>query len=97
MKAIHETEDFLHPVIEPLIHRETLKPYERLNNATALSSAVFTLENESVLVRNSFRWKKDGVVIADACSSMSMEQVCQQQGWRIVERYGEHLAIVCVE
>ena len=80
--------------LEPLIDYDTLKDYERLNNAAAVTSAIFTMKHESVLVRNSFRWKKDGEPIPEAHASMSMEQVCEQQGWRIVECYGEHLAVV---
>jgi hypothetical protein len=83
--------------IEPLVHYESLTAYERLNNSVELSRAIFTIDNEYVLVRNSFRWKKDGETISDAYSAMSMEQVCEERGWKIVERYGEHLAIITPE
>lgn len=97
MKAIQDSTETWNPTLEPLVDYGTLTAYERLNDAVAISRAVFTLENESVLVRNSFRWKKDGEAIPDAHSAMSLEQVCEERGWKIVERYGEHLAVVIPE
>lgn len=97
MKAIQDSTETWNPTLEPLVDYGTLTAYERLNDAVAVSRAVFTLENESVLVRNSFRWKKDGEAIPDAPSAMSLEQVCEERGWKIVERYGEHLAVVIPE
>lgn len=94
MKANQDSEETWESAPEPLVHYDTLTAYERLNNAVALSRAVFTCDNESVLVRNSFRWKKDGEAIPEASSAMSLEQVCGERGWNIIERYGEHLAII---
>lgn len=94
MKTIKDSDKIHHSAMEPLVHLESLTAFERLNNAAALSGAIFTLNEESVLVRNSFRWKKDGEAISDAYTAMSMEQVCEERGWKIVERYGEHLAII---
>jgi hypothetical protein len=97
MKDLQDREPTWNSVSEPLVHYESLTAYERLNNAVALSRAIFTTGQESVLVRNSFRWKKDGEAIPDAHSAMSMEEVCEQRGWKILESYGEHLAIVIPE
>jgi hypothetical protein len=94
MKTIQDHEDTWNYAIEPLVDHGTLTAYERLNNAAAISRAVYTHGNEAVLVRNSFHWKKDGQTIPEAHASMSMKQVCKAHRWKIVERYGEHLAIV---
>ena len=79
---------------EPLIHRETLLDYERLSDPAAISRAILTFEGESVLIRNPFRWTKDGLEIPDAYAEMPLDLVCSERGWKIVERYGEHMAIV---
>jgi hypothetical protein len=97
MKANPESDETDHPALVPLVHLESLTAFERLNNAAALTRAIFTMPEESVLVRNSFRWKKDGESISDAYTAMSMEQVCEERGWKIVERYGEHLAVIMPE
>jgi len=71
-----------------------LLDYERLIEASAISKAIFTLEGESVLIRNAFRWKLDGMVVSNAYESFSMEQVCEERGWKIVTKYGEHIGII---
>ena len=83
--------------IQPLVDRSTLTAYERLNNAAALTRAILTCDGESLLVRNSYCWKKDGLAILDAPQSMSMNQVCKKKGWKIVETYGPHLAVIAEE
>jgi hypothetical protein len=97
MKPAQDTEDPWNHDPGTLVDHRTLTAYERLNNAAAISRAIYTHGGESVLIRNSFRWKNDGHTIQDTHSSMSMEQVCKAHGWRIVERYGEHLAIISPE
>lgn len=68
--------------------------YERLYDAGAISKSIYTLPGESVLIRNAFRWKRDGVVVSNAYEMQDMEQVCQDRGWEIVVRYGDHIAII---
>jgi hypothetical protein len=71
-----------------------LLDYERLLNAEEISRAILTLKGESVLIRNAFRWKKDGMVVSNAYECHGMEEVCEERGWKIVVKYGEHIAII---
>jgi hypothetical protein len=34
------------------------------------------------------------VVIPNAYESFSLEGICEERGWNIVERYGDHIAII---
>ena len=71
-----------------------LLDYERLLEAETISKAIYTLPDESVLIRNAFRWKLNGKVVSNAYECHSMEQVCEDRGWRIVAKYGDHIAII---
>lgn len=71
-----------------------LLDYERLLNAAEISKAILTMKGESVLIRNAFRWKKDGMVVSNAYEGHSLEEVCEERGWTIVVKYGEHIAII---
>lgn len=71
-----------------------LLDYERLLNAEEISRAILTLKGESVLIRNAFRWKKDGMVVSNAYECHGMEEVCEERGWKIIVKYGEHIAII---
>ncbi|HSP43951.1 MAG TPA: hypothetical protein VLO11_13845 [Luteolibacter sp.] len=79
---------------DPYIHRESLLDYERLSRSASISRAILTFADESVLIRNAFQWMLDGEPIPDADARMDLDQVCEPRGWKIVERYGKHIAIV---
>lgn len=78
----------------PLIDYTSLRDYERFHNPDELARAVLTMENESVLIRRSFRWWKDGVTMPNAHAKMGLDEVCEANGWKIVASFGHHLAIV---
>lgn len=84
------------PLVEypPMVHYASLTDYERLYKPDELARAVFTMEDESVLIRRPFRWTKDGEQLPDAYASMELDQVCAQYGWKIVASYGHHFAII---
>ena len=67
--------------------------YERLN-AERLTEAIGHCDGEHVLVRQAFRWMLDGQVVNNAYESCSLASVCEDNGWKVIEQYGEHLAIV---
>lgn len=71
--------------------------HERIN-AKAIAAAILCWEGEFVIVRSAFRWLKHGTdVIPNAYEMFDMEQVCEERDWRIVERYGDHIAIVAAQ
>lgn len=66
--------------------------YERLG--PDIWKHIYLKEKESVLMRQAFRWFRNGEVVSNAYEGRSMESVCEDWGWKIVERYGEHIAII---
>lgn len=69
-----------------------LLDYERLG--TDLWKHIGVSEEESVAVRHAFRWFKNGELLSNAYESMSIEQICEDRGWEIVTKYGDHIAII---
>lgn len=67
--------------------------FERITGDT-IASCFKTQDDESVLVRQPFRWLRDGKVISNAYESYDLEGICNERGWEIVHRYGDSLAIV---
>lgn len=76
------------------IQMESLRDYERLYKPHELSRAILTFQGESVLIRRPFRWTRDGVDLIDVNARMELEEICENHGWKIVERYGPHIGIV---
>lgn len=74
-----------HPAISVL-------PYERISRD--IWQHIWVSDGESVMVRHPFRWQRNGEVVSNAYESMSLDQVCGDRGWIIVERFGEHMAII---
>lgn len=70
-----------------------LVDFERINGDT-IASCFKTQDDESVLVRQPFRWLRDGKVISNSHESYDLECICNERGWEIVHRYGDSLAIV---
>jgi hypothetical protein len=70
-----------------------LVDFERINGDT-IASCFKTQDDESVLVRQPFRWLRDGKVVSNAYESYDLECLCNERGWEIVHRYGNSLAIV---
>ena len=66
--------------------------YERLQRD--IWKHIMVRPGESVMVRHAFRWHKNGQVVSNAYESYSLEGVCADRGWKIVETYGEHIAII---
>jgi hypothetical protein len=83
--------------LPPIIDYASLRDYERLCNPSDLARAVFTMENESVLIRRPFMWWKDGEPMPDAHTSMKLDEICTAYGWKIVASFGHHFAIVAPE
>ena len=69
-----------------------LLAYERLDENKILD-AIRLLPGEFIMMRRPFRWMKDGEVVPNAYESFRLEGICEDNGWKIVERYGEHIAI----
>ena len=67
--------------------------YERLN-AAEIAKAIYTVPGESVIVRSAFRWLRNGEVIPNGYEMFSMEGICEDRNWKIVARYGDHIAII---
>jgi hypothetical protein len=67
-------------------------PYERLGEN--IHEHIYCAKGEKVLQRRPFRWKLNGQVVCNAYESFSMESVCDDNGFEIVERYADDLAIV---
>lgn len=55
---------------------------------------IATKQGESVLVRHAFRWSRNGEFVPNAYESRDLESICEERNWKIVERYGDHIAIV---
>ena len=69
-----------------------LLAYARLN-AETISASIFTRDDEFVICRQAFRWLKDGLVISNGYEMFEMETIIEDNGWELVETYGEHIAI----
>jgi len=67
-------------------------PYERIDELKIIE-AIRVSSGEFIVVRRPFRWMKNGEAISNAYESFGMECVCEDNGWKIVEKYGEHIAI----
>lgn len=70
----------------------SLLAYERLR--PDLHLLIETCEGERVIQRQPFNWLKDGILICNGVEGQSMEHICEERGWQIVEKYGEHLGII---
>jgi hypothetical protein len=66
--------------------------YERLQRD--IWKQIMVRPGESVMVRHAFRWHRNGEVVSNAYESFSLEGVCEDRGWKIVERFGEHIAVI---
>lgn len=66
--------------------------YERLN--ANIYECILTFEGESVLVRQPFRWMKNGEVVPNAYECLDLEQICEERNWKIIAKYGDSLAII---
>jgi hypothetical protein len=66
--------------------------YERLHKE--IWKSIMVRPGESVMVRHAFRWHRNGEVVSNAYESFSLEGVCEDRGWKIVERFGEHIAVI---
>jgi hypothetical protein len=81
----------------PLVHFQSIQDYERLYKPEELARAVFTAEDESVLIRRPRWWTKDGERIPNSRSGMDLEQLCQTYKWKVVAQFGNHFAVVAPE
>lgn len=70
----------------------TILDYERLDYD--LWKNIATKQEESVLVRHAFRWFRNGEAVSNAYESRDLESICEERNWKIVVRYGDHIAIV---
>ena len=66
--------------------------YERLD-PKVLGHGFRLKQGEFLLVRQPFRWLRDSSVIPNAYEMFTMEQVCRDNGFQIVETYGDNIAI----
>jgi hypothetical protein len=84
----------LDPNLSQSVQWESLLDYERLYQPALISRAILRLEGEGVLIRRPFRWTLDGEPINECQAYLGLEKVCELRGWKIVARYGDHIAIV---
>ena len=68
-------------------------PYERLD-PDGITKSIICLDGEMVLVRSSFNWRLNSNPIPNGREGIPMENLCEDWGWEIVEKYGDHIAIV---
>ncbi len=94
MSDIQEKDKMPTPDLEPIVYHEQILDYERLYKPHEIARGILTLENESILIRRPFLWTKDGEELHDTTARMELAQVCREHGWKIVERFGRHIAIV---
>lgn len=66
--------------------------YERLHDDIWRHFTVH--RGEWVLHRGAFRWRRNGNFISNGYESFGMESICEENGWDVVEKYGEHIAII---
>ena len=69
-----------------------LLAYERLNRE--IWKSILTMPGESVLIRHAFRWHKNGEVVSNAYESRELNSLCEEHGWKVVQMFGEHIAII---
>lgn len=69
-----------------------LMDYERLHDD--IWKHITVNSGESVITRGPFRWRCNGFFISNGYEMFEAESICEENGWEIVVKYGEHIAII---